>query len=126
MFQAVYNDQKVAIKIFHSGPTAANEDDIEALKRSSDKILAKMEKEVELMASMNHPNIVCLFGFCRIPPAIMTELCSRGHLARKIQTYREQNIILGWKTRIRYVRTELLSISSCREHEIESERMLSV
>jgi serine/threonine protein kinase len=87
VYQAGYNDEKVAIKIFHSEPNASNKDDLEALKRSSDKILEKMEKQVELMASLNHPNIVRLLGFCRIPPAIMTELCSEGHLAKRIKTF---------------------------------------
>ena len=108
VYQAVYNDQKVAIKIFHNESIASEEDDLDSLQRTRDKILGKMEKEVELMASLNHPNIVRLLGFSRMPPAIMIELCSRGHLAKKFQTFREQKVLLGWKTRVRYVRIEMI------------------
>jgi len=81
-------------------------DPVEGLKRTGRKILEKMEKEVQLMSSLDHPNVVSLIGFCRVPACIMTELCSQGNLAQNLSTCKEENIPLDWKTRIRYVRNK--------------------
>ena len=105
VYQGLYRDDKVAIKIFQGGESMIpDEDPLEALRRTGGKILEKMEKEVEFMSSLSHPNIVRLIGFCRIPPAIMTELCSQGNLAQKLLSCKEKNIPLEWKARVRYVR----------------------
>lgn len=105
VYQGLYRDDKVAIKIFQGGESMVpDEDPVEALRRTGGKILEKMEKEVEFMSSLSHPNIVRLIGFCRIPPAIMTELCSQGNLAQKLLSCKEKNIPLEWKARTRYVR----------------------
>lgn len=88
-----------------------NGDPVEAMKRTGNKILEKMEKEVQLMSSLDHPNVVSLIGFCRVPACIMTELCSGGNLAQNLSTCKEKNIPLEWKTRIRYVRVTLFCLS---------------
>eukprot|EP00890_Picochlorum_soloecismus_P005664 jgi/Picsp_1/6099/NSC_03453-R1_serine threonine-protein kinase ctr1-like len=103
VYQGLYRDDKVAIKIFQGGESMVpDEAPMEALRRTGGKILEKMEKEVEFMSSLSNPNIVSLIGFCRIPPAIVTELCSQGNLAQKLLSCKEKNTQLEWKARVRY------------------------
>ena len=106
MYKATYKGQKVALKIFQNKESSgdSSEKAVEALKQMSQKVLERMEKEVEFLGTLNHPNIVAFLGFCRIPPCIMTELCSQGSLAKKINTCKESNKPLPWPKRVRYVR----------------------
>ena len=111
VYKATYKGQAVALKIFQTKEYTgdSSEQAIEVLKRMSQKVLEQMEKEVEFLGTLDHPNIVAFLGFCRIPPCIMTELCSQGSLAQKIYACKEFNKPLPWPKRVRYVRFVLLA-----------------
>jgi serine/threonine protein kinase len=49
-------------------------------------LLANLEAEASLMASLRHPNIVAFMGVCQFPPAIVTEFCSRGSLTAVLRS----------------------------------------
>lgn len=56
------------------------------------------------MASLNHPNIVRFMGFCRVPPCIMTEICSRENLSEMLARHLQKNTKFPWKKRLQVVR----------------------
>lgn len=42
--------------------------------------IGKLIQEATLMASLQHPNVVHLLGFCLAPPCMAVEYCTRGSL----------------------------------------------
>jgi serine/threonine protein kinase len=56
------------------------------------------------MADLQHPNIVKFMGFCRVPPCIMTEVCSKGNLSEILAKKLDQNLPFPWKERLQVVR----------------------
>lgn len=78
-------------------------------KKVSDIItsLCVFLQEVNVMASLDHPNIVGLLGFCRIPPCIMTDLCSGGNLAQKLAKFQSNQTKIPWNERLQIVRVIL-------------------
>lgn len=57
------------------------------------------------MASLDHPHIVRLKGFCRVPPCIMTELCPGGNLAQKLAGCQKNQSKFSWTERLQIVRS---------------------
>jgi hypothetical protein len=47
---------------------------------SEAEAMKTLEREVSLMVSMRHPNVILFMGVCPDPPAVVTEYCSRGSL----------------------------------------------
>lgn len=46
----------------------------------ADSTITTLEREVSIMASLRHPNVVMFMGLCLEPPCIVTEFCARGSL----------------------------------------------
>ncbi|DBA72008.1 TPA: hypothetical protein ACH3X2_010748 [Trebouxia sp. C0005] len=81
------------------------------LARNSDPVLNKeetqaiktLEREVSIMASLRHPNVVMFMGMCVEPPCIITEFCARGSLfdvLRKARTSPAFAQQLDWSKRL--------------------------
>ena len=69
-------------------------------------VLAKLEEEASLLASLRHPCIVSFYGICRKPPCIVTEYCSRGSLVDLLAAARRDASVaamLTWHRRLSMV-----------------------
>ncbi len=73
------------------------------------------------MIRMRHPNVVQFLGLCSLPPALITEYCSRGSLFDCLQAGRADPSAaaqLTWARRLAMVRsggfTEPLLGNRCR------------
>ncbi|KAL4447322.1 hypothetical protein ABPG77_007355 [Micractinium sp. CCAP 211/92] len=104
VYLASYYETLVAIKILVS----FDEKELEAqaaanLLSLSSPILAALNKEASLLASLRHPNVVQFIGVTTFPPAIITEFCSRGSLAdvlRQARSSPEAARELTWPRRL--------------------------
>lgn len=124
MYQGLYKGEPVALKIFLEAESM-KKGSFEGIQADSSKIVDKMEKvcihcdcvsyswsllsesprvqEVNVMASLDHPHIVELKGFCRVPPCIMTELCRGGNLAQTLAICQHDQSKLSWAERLQIV-----------------------
>ncbi|KAL4450218.1 hypothetical protein ABPG77_010887 [Micractinium sp. CCAP 211/92] len=50
--------------------------------------MRELQAEVAVMIRMRHPNVVQFLGLCSLPPALITEYCSRGSLFDCLQAGR--------------------------------------
>ena len=97
VFAARWNETPVAVKRL---------DDLDNLLQSEGQetqraLLDAMHAEAGLMAALRHPNIVAFMGLCTSPPAIVTELCSRGSLADVLKAAKRDPASLPWPLRLR-------------------------
>lgn len=113
VYQGSYKGKDVALKIFLEQETI-RENSLEGMAAASKDIVEKMEKEVKIMAELDHPNIVKYLGYSKIPPCIMTELCPEGNLAQKLAKTLETDVPFSWKERIAIVR-DMLVLYNTRE-----------
>lgn len=66
--------------------------------------IEKMLQEASLMATLQHPNVVHLLGFCISPPCLAVEYCPRGSLYEVLaqaNTDNERAKRLTWTRRLR-------------------------
>jgi serine/threonine protein kinase len=67
VYAATWQQTEVALKEFPAGALPPAE-------------LAAVQREMELLARANHPNVLRFLGYCRDPLCIVTERCARGSL----------------------------------------------
>ena len=48
-------------------------------------VLAKLEEEARLLASLRHPSIANFLAFSRMPACLLTEFCQRGSLMQVLE-----------------------------------------
>eukprot|EP01025_Chloroclados_australasicus_P036358 TRINITY_DN3706_c0_g1_i4.p1 TRINITY_DN3706_c0_g1~~TRINITY_DN3706_c0_g1_i4.p1 ORF type:complete len:1300 (-),score=207.83 TRINITY_DN3706_c0_g1_i4:1330-5229(-) len=72
-----------------------------------DDCMYNLFKEVSVLHSIRHPNVVNFMGLCRSPPCLITEFCERGSLFDVLQEYRREGMdkvstrqIVSWHRRI--------------------------
>lgn len=55
---------------------------VKTFKSITDKVLGDLQKEVEILSNLRHPNVVLYIGACTRPPnvCLVTEWCVRGSL----------------------------------------------
>ena len=68
-----FNGKEVAIKMYHQVDT-----------RSITLPLACVRRETDMLSSLNHPNIVKIFGFCLDPACVLMEKAPLGNLYQKL------------------------------------------
>jgi hypothetical protein len=107
VYEGNYKGKDVAFKIFLEQETI-RENSLEGMTAASKGIVEKMEKEVKIMAALDHPNIVKYLGYSKIPPCVMTELCPGGNLAQKLAKTLETGTPFTWKERLSIVREILI------------------
>lgn len=58
----------------------------EAAKRQTEAFSSLFDREIAILASIRHPNVVNFIGSCNTPPnvCLVTEFCARGSLDRLI------------------------------------------
>ena len=68
-------------------------------------VLAKLEEEARLLASLRHPAIANFLGFSRMPACLMTEFCQRGSLMQVLQAAAKDpaDAELPWQRRLSMV-----------------------
>lgn len=69
-------------------------------------VLAKLEEEARLLASLRHPAIANFLGFSRMPACLMTEFCQRGSLMQVLQAAAKDPAVaaeLPWQRRLSMV-----------------------
>ena len=78
-------------------------------------VLAKLEEEARLLASLRHPAIANFLGFSRMPACLMTEFCQRGSLMQVLQAAAKDpaDAELPWQRRLSMV--SRARCCSCRE-----------
>ncbi|DBA83679.1 TPA: hypothetical protein ACH3X1_006228 [Trebouxia sp. C0004] len=80
---------------------AGNSDPV--LNKEETQAIKTLEREVSIMASLRHPNVVMFMGMCVEPPCIITEFCARGSLfdvLRKARTSPAFAQQLDWSRRL--------------------------
>jgi serine/threonine protein kinase len=68
-----------------------------------ERVLRELQAEAAVMSHMRHPNIVQFMGLVAVPPALITEYCSRGSLYDCLAAAREQPVAaaqLTWHRRL--------------------------
>lgn len=97
-----WHETDVAIKVLSSlsalglaSGEASSSENLEAIKT--------LEREVALMVSMRHPNVILFMGLCPEPPCVVTEYCSKGSLYDLLKAAKEDPAIarqLHWSRRL--------------------------
>jgi len=92
VYKSVYNGMEVAIKILVASQKAVEEEELVAAYR-------EFRKEVKIMTSIQHPNLVSLVAFSLAePPCMVLELIRCGDLYKVIHTEDEA---FPWELRLR-------------------------
>jgi serine/threonine protein kinase len=98
VYLAEWNQTRVAVKVLIS------KDDISRGQLElPERVLHDLQSEAAVMSHMRHPNVVQFMGLVAVPPAIMTEYCSRGSLYDCLKAGREQPAAaaqLTWRRRL--------------------------
>jgi len=82
VYLAKWRETTVAVKVLISTSlaNAGAGDDDDAPPPGPNPLLAGLQQEAAMMASMRHPNVVMYLGVCTDPPLVVTEYCARGSL----------------------------------------------
>ncbi|PRW51177.1 Serine threonine- kinase CTR1 [Chlorella sorokiniana] len=98
VYLAEWNQVPVAVKVL-IGKEDINRGQLELPER----VLRELQAEAAVMSHMRHPNIVQFMGLVAVPPALITEYCSRGSLYDCLAAAREQPTAaaqLTWRRRL--------------------------
>eukprot|EP00884_Botryococcus_braunii_P001879 jgi/Botrbrau1/11692/Bobra.0195s0023.1 len=96
------------------GSPSGSDLDYSADRRSSSS-WRSLHREVNILASLRHPNIVMFMGVCLDPPCLITEWCARGSLADILQKALTQPDVasqLSWFRRL----VIALEVAKLHEH----------
>ncbi|KAI7844168.1 hypothetical protein COHA_002303 [Chlorella ohadii] len=75
VYLAEWNYTQVAVKVLVS------KDDVACGEMElPDRVMRELQAEAGVMSRMRHPNVVQFMGLVALPPALITEYCSRGSL----------------------------------------------
>jgi hypothetical protein len=87
VYAGKFNNTPVAIKVLLEASSGRVNDPLLANSAitASSPIMVKLHEEVNIMSSMDHPNVVKFIGVCSMPPCIVTELCGQGSLSDVIK-----------------------------------------
>jgi len=77
-----FRGTKVAVKRMRGFEMGDNSDDLGPSPTMMPVFAAFFEREIEIMATIRHPNVVNFIGACHTPPnvCLVTEYCARGSL----------------------------------------------
>ena len=113
VYLARWHETPVAVKILIDKDALANADPQQALSLPA-PLLAKLDEEAGLLASLRHPNVVNFMGVCREPPCIVTEYCGRGSLTMVLTAAKTDPTVaqkMTWPRRLTMVRAVSFSQS---------------
>lgn len=102
VYLARWHETPVACKILIDKEVMASMGPEKAMSLPS-ALLAKLDEEAGLLASLRYPNIVSFLGICTSPPCIVTEYCSRGSLTGVLMRAKEDSAfarMLTWERRL--------------------------
>ncbi|KAL4443337.1 hypothetical protein ABPG75_011074 [Micractinium tetrahymenae] len=102
VYLAQWHETPVACKVLIDKEVLAAAGPAKALGLPSD-LLAQLDGEASLLASLRHPNCVSFIGVCTSPPCIITEYCGRGSLTGVLMQAREDADLareLTWQRRL--------------------------
>eukprot|EP01119_Soliformovum_irregulare_P015213 TRINITY_DN4250_c0_g1_i1.p1 TRINITY_DN4250_c0_g1~~TRINITY_DN4250_c0_g1_i1.p1 ORF type:complete len:754 (+),score=232.16 TRINITY_DN4250_c0_g1_i1:272-2263(+) len=106
VFEALYKDQKVAVKIFNRGDD--EEGDREAI--------VALKKEFEIISQLNSPFMVQFIGACLSPRICMVmEYCEKGSL---FSLLKEKNFNLNWEVVVQFSTMLAEGIEYLHDHDI--------
>ena len=111
VFLAAVNHAKMAIKVLVDTDAVLQKETnsrITGSSSSSSSIpkarASKLIQEAKIMASLQHPNVIHLLGFCTSPPCLAIEYCPRGSLYDVLQKAKHDpksfRPKLTWKRRL--------------------------
>ncbi|KAL4430022.1 hypothetical protein ABPG77_004392 [Micractinium sp. CCAP 211/92] len=91
-----------AVKVLIDKEAMANAGPKEALSLPG-SLMAKLDEEASLLASLRHPCVVQFMGVCRAPPCIITEYCPKGNLTSVLMAAKRDAALsaeLTWRRRL--------------------------
>ncbi|KAI7844166.1 hypothetical protein COHA_002301 [Chlorella ohadii] len=98
VYLADWNRTRVAVKVLMS------KDDITRGElQLPDRVMRELQAEAGVMSRMRHPNVVQFMGLVALPPALITEYCSRGSLYDCLAAARDNSAAaaqLTWHRRL--------------------------
>ncbi|EGG15809.1 leucine-rich repeat-containing protein [Cavenderia fasciculata] len=98
------NNQSVAVKVLHT----------DKIGTQFTKVFNEFRREIFIMSSFYHPNILDLKGFCLEPLCIITEFMAGGNLYDYIH---DSNLALEWPLKIRMAKeiaSSLQTLHDCK------------
>lgn len=101
IFLARFRQTAVVVKVFtHSA---------DGISQDRGALLATLQREAGLQATVRHPNVVSLLAVCFDPPSIISEYCSRGSLLSVLRAARQSPQVaaeMNWVRRCNMVRMQ--------------------
>jgi len=113
------DDEKAAALIGQFGGIPLTSKNANAIYPEASDIVEKFEKEVEILASLRHPNVILFMGACRVSPniCVITEYASRGSLAKLFHEGKCEGQSFDRKTRLRLALHAARGINYLHTHD---------
>lgn len=87
VFQGTWRSEQVAVKMV---PIMSAND-------QGDRELESLKSEIEVLSRLQHPNIICFYGACLVPPHIcILEELATGSLAYRLHGNQEKGVPLTY------------------------------
>ena len=83
LYDGQFKEQRVAVKVF-------NHEHVSSQSITFPLSLSRVRKEIDMLSSLKHPNILKLFGFCLNPACVLVEKAPLGTLYQKLIKTKEK------------------------------------